>query len=77
LGQALFVGYYLNIPFDFLKQTNEQNKDLFKTLLCEAISYWTFPFLPWISLYPRNTNLGNVTSEPLSLDIQKSLAKSW
>jgi hypothetical protein len=28
--------------------------------LCEAVNYWTFPYLPWLNLYPRNSGLSNL-----------------
>lgn len=71
-----FVRLYSNYCF-FKKQTDNQNKDMFKTLLGEATSYWSFPYLPWLNLYPRNTNNGNLAAEPLNADIQKALSKSW
>lgn len=59
------------------KQSVEENRDLFKTLFGEATSYWTFPYLPWLNLYPRNSNNSNRAAEPLNADILKSLSKSW
>lgn len=60
-----------------LKQSTEANREMFKSLFGEATSYWTFPYLPWLNLYPRNTHNGNRAAEPLNADIQKALSKSW
>lgn len=59
------------------KQSNEENKELFKILFGESISYFSFPNLPWLNLYPRNSHNGNRAAEPLNADIQKSLSKAW
>ncbi len=76
LNYSKFNGFYDVLEMNSMK-SNEENRDLFKTLFCEAISYWTFPYLPWLNLYPRNLNVSNLSSEPLNVDIQKSLSKSW
>lgn len=60
-----------------MKQSSEANRELFKSLFGEATSYWTFPYLPWLNLYPRNTHNGNRAAEPLNGEIQKALSKSW
>ncbi|CAF1073552.1 unnamed protein product [Brachionus calyciflorus] len=76
LNFSKFTTFYSNLE-KHAYNSNEKNKDLFKTLFLETISYWTFPYLPWLNLYPRNINVGNLSAEPLNVEIQKSLAKSW
>ena len=59
-----------------LKNSKSENNSLFKILFGESISYWIFPYLPWLQLYPKSVGGFNST-EPLNAEIQLSLAKSW
>jgi hypothetical protein len=76
LNFAKFNSFYKNLS-DANYLSYEQSKDSFKALFGETNNFWTFPYLPWLNLYPRNIGVSSCSSEPLNIEIQKTMAKCW
>jgi hypothetical protein len=63
LEKSQIVSFFFLFPINTITIINIQKfqrndtEDMYKTLFCESIIYWMFPFLPWLKLYPRSSNL--------------------